>query len=274
MKLTLIDYPHHPLETLYTAYRVCYSAKPVSEIREEIDSGKISPEQIKKFLRDRFKTGHTSPLRQLHFVFVIEGVSRALTAQFNRHVIGVDRCEMSQRYVKINSSTDKYDYEDRTNKYPVITPDSIRNYPTNDDYPDDHPFEYFQDNIEAVFEDYDSMIGFYEVRQEDARYMLPMGTETREQFSMSLEAMQRFLDVRLCEKAQWEIRDMAWLMYKLMRKRFPLLSALLGVKCWANRLGYCDEHKSGYEACKWSRSRPHKADLMMMWKKSIKKRSD
>lgn len=257
MQLTLIDYPTKPLQTLYTAYRVCYSSKPVTEIIKEIESGEITQEEIKKFLRRMFKTGHTSPLRQLHFVFVMEGVSRVLTAQFNRHVIGVDRCEMSQRYIKIES-------ED--GKYPFIDP-GFKCYGYNPDYPDDNPDAIASEAVEALYGDYETLVDYHEVKQEDARYILPMGTESREQFSMSLEAMQHFLDVRLCECAQWEIRNVAWKMYKLMRKRFPLLSSLLGVKCWENRQGYCSEMKSKHTKCRWSKKRPHKSDLMKMWKR-------
>lgn len=252
MKLILIDYPHKPLETLYTAYRVCYSSKPVSEIIKEIESGKITQDQIKKFLRARFKTGHTAPLRQLHFVFVIEEVSRVLTAQFNRHVIGVDRCEMSQRYVKMNSLNMIYpDIEEKENT--VLTPHISQNF-------------VFKDSVYQSFETYKLLIDST-ITKEDARYILPAGTRSREQFSMSFEALQRFLDVRLCECAQWEIREMAWKMYKIMRKRFPLLSSLLGVKCWPNRIGYCDEEPNKYAKCRYAKSRPHKNELMKLYRK-------
>jgi thymidylate synthase (FAD) len=229
------------LEILYTAYRICYSSKPVSEIREEIKSGKITETQIKKFLRERFKTGHTSPLRQLHFVFTIEGVSRVLTAQFNRHTVGVDRCEMSQRYIKIKNN-------------PYVTPFNITDNKKAE--------ELFGTNMATDFEDYNNLIDMG-INQEDARYMLPMGTESREQFSISFEALQNFLDVRLCEKAQWEIRDAAWKIYKIMRKNFPFLSSALGIKCWSNRLGYCNEAK---KCDVWGKKRPNKEELMKLWK--------
>jgi len=256
MKINLI-YPLEQkplLEILYTAYRICYSSKPVSEIREEIKSGKITEKQIKKFLRERFKTGHTSPLRQLHFVFTIEGVSRVLTAQFNRHTIAVERAEMSQRYINIEDN-------------PVIVPESIKNCEVNKDYPEDNAESYFQESIEQAYDLYDSLIDFYKIPQEDARYGLPIGTESREQFSIGFEALQNFLDVRLCEKSQTEHRTMAWKIYKIMRKQFPFLSSALGIKCWENRLGYCDESQ---KCEKWGKKRPHKKELMRLWLDTIK----
>lgn len=251
MKLILI-YPldQKPLlNVLYTAYRVCYSSKPVSEILEDIIKGKITKTQIKKFLRERFKTGHTSPLRQIHFVFVIEGVSRVLTAQFNRHTIGVDRCEMSQRYTIPNG---------------YIIPNSINTNELRELGIDIHS------GMQSAYEDYRNMTNDFAVKHEDARYVLPIGVQSREQFSISFEAMRHFLDVRMCEMSQWEHREFAWILYKLMRKRFPFLASALGVKCWKNRLGYCDEDKKKHGICKWGKKRPHKRDLMKLWKRRNK----
>ena len=120
------------------------------------------------------------------------------------------------------------------------------------------------------------MLSFYDfctesgIRQEDARFALPMGTVSREQFSMGFQAMQQFLDVRMCERAQWEIREMAWQIYGLMKKAYPQFAKRLGIKCWENRGLACDEDIAAFEACKWSRSRPHKDQLTALWKASRK----
>jgi len=248
MKINLI-YPLEQkplLEILYTAYRICYSSKPVSEIRDEIRSGKISESQIKRFLRDRFRTGHTSPLRQLHFVFTIEEVSRVLTAQFNRHTVAVERCEMSQRYINTGGSHNMI--------FPqkwVDNLDEIRSHGINV-------------GVHSSFEDYNELVDQLNIPKEDARYILPMGTESREQFSIGFEALQNFLDVRMCSCAQTEHREMAWEIYRIMRKNFPFLSSTLGIKCWENRRGYCDESKKCEE---WGKKRPSKKELMKLWKK-------
>ena len=254
MQINLI-YPHSQkeiLEILYTAYRICYSKKTVSDIIEEIKSGKISETQIKKFLRARFKTGHTSPLRQIHFTFTIEGVSRVLTAQFNRHTIGVDRCEMSQRYVNL------------TNEVAAVIPESLESYDVKSHQ--SHPADFMLEFYREAFNKYTYMQGAWGIKAEDARYLLPMGSESREQATFSFEALQNFLDVRLCSQAQNEHKEMAWKMYKIMRKRFPFLSSALGIKCWSNRLGYCNEGEKQYCKCEWSKKRPHKIELMKLWK--------
>lgn len=237
-----------PVAVIYSAFRICYSKDDAAETWEKINSGAIARETMEDFVAEKLGTGHTSPLRQAQFVFVVDHISRACTAQFNRHHIGVEREEMSQRYVNFNKGIGAF-----------VTPPA-----------------YLED--EEVLSRWDQLqkdiVGFYDfatgkgIKQEDARFALPMGTVSREQFAMGFQAMQQFLDVRMCERAQWEIREMAWQMYKIMRKEFPTLGKRLGIKCWENRNLYCDEDYKAYQDCKWARSRPHKEDLREIWKQA------
>lgn len=252
LKVQFLGCTKDPVEVIYSAFRICYSRDNAIEMWDKIRSGAISKETMYKFVEEKIGTGHTSPLRQVQFVFVVDNISRACTAQFNRHHIGIEREEMSQRYVNFNKGIQSF-----------VTPPSL------------------QEN-EAVMERWDKLQGeiidFYNfctqqgIKQEDARFALPMGTVSREQFSMGFQAMQQFLDVRLCERAQWEIREMAWQIYKIMKKEFPTLAGRLGIKCWENRSLYCDEEYGNYKKCKWSKMRPHRNDLNDLWKES-KKRS-
>ncbi|MDX2470939.1 MAG: FAD-dependent thymidylate synthase [SAR324 cluster bacterium] len=254
LKVNFLGVSKDPVEVLYSAFRICYSKDDAVETWDKIKSGAIERQQMEKFVVDKLGTGHTSPLRQVNFVFVVDNVSRACTAQFNRHHIGIEREEMSQRYVDFNKGINA-----------VITPPSIQENPVI---------------LEKWTKLQGEMVGFYNdclaegIKKEDARFALPMGTVSREQFSMGFQAMQQFLDVRMCERAQWEIRDMAWQIYKIMKVEFPNLAERLGIKCWENRNIYCDEDYKAYKACMWSRSRPHKDDLTQLWKKEKKELRD
>ncbi|MDH5561536.1 MAG: FAD-dependent thymidylate synthase [Deltaproteobacteria bacterium] len=250
LKVSFLGCTKDPVAVTYSAFRICYSKDDAAETWRKINEGEITRESMEKFVNEKLGTGHTSPLRQIHFIFVIDNVSRALTAQFNRHHIGIEREEMSQRYVNFNKGIKVF-----------VTPPSI------------------QEN-ETVLPRWLSLqkeiLDFYNlcldnnIKQEDARFALPMGTVSREQFAMGFQAMQQFLDVRMCERAQWEIRDLSWKIYKIMKKEFPTLASKLGIKCWENRNLYCDEEHSAYKNCMWSRSRPHKNDLNDLWKKNKK----
>lgn len=246
VKVELLGCTKDPIEVIYSAFRICYSKDDAVETWNKMRSGAISKEEMSAFVKEKLGTGHTSPLRQVQFVFAVDNVSRACTAQFNRHHIGVEREEMSQRYVDFNKGINAF----------VTPPSFIEN-------------EEVLNRWEKL---QNEMIGFYNyctengVKKEDARFALPMGTVSREQFSMGFQAMQQFLDVRMCERAQWEIRDMAWQIYKIMKKEFPLLADRLGIKCWENRNLYCDEDYKGYCQCKWQKMRPHRDDLKTLWK--------
>ena len=235
-----------PVEVIYSSFRICYSHDSASELWAKIRNGEISQETMHEFVAEKLGTGHTSPLRQVQFVFVVDNVSRACTAQFNRHHIGIEREEMSQRYVNFNKGIHSF-----------VTPPSMQKDP--------EVLERWQALQQEIVEFY-NFCTQRGIKQEDARFALPMGTISREQFSMGFQAMQQFLDVRLCERAQWEIRDMAWQIYKIMKKEFPSLAARLGIKCWENRGLCCDEDYKHYQACKWSKMRPHRNDLSDLWK--------
>lgn len=248
LKVQFLGCSNNPVEVIYSAFRICYSQDNASEIWRKIREGEISKRKMESFLSKQLGTGHTSPLRQTHFVFVVDNISRAATAQFNRHHIGIERAEMSQRNVNFNRGIKAF-----------ITPDSFRK--------EEGVMERWRKLRDEVMEFYNYCLE-KGIRQEDARFALPMATVSREQFSMGFQAMQNFLDVRLCERAQWEIKEMAWRIYKIMRKEFPSLSRRLGIKCWQNRYFHCDEDYKAYQGCRWSKSRPHKKDLSRLWKMS------
>lgn len=96
-KVRLISATQQPLEVVYAAFRNCYSQKPPEEIWDKILSQEIDPTEIGEFIDEKLSTGHNSPLRLPNFVFIVDGVSRAFTAQFNRHTIGVGREEAEKR---------------------------------------------------------------------------------------------------------------------------------------------------------------------------------
>ena len=67
MEVKLVDYAQLPLEKLYAAFRTCYSSDTPIEVWEKIRTEKISHETIRKFIGERLKTGHASPLEQVVF---------------------------------------------------------------------------------------------------------------------------------------------------------------------------------------------------------------
>lgn len=230
-------------EITYTAFRNCYSPKTPIEIWDEIETNsKISEEQVNEFLKEKLKSKHMSPTRMVNFVFLIDGVSRSLTAQFNRHGIGVGRTEKSQRYVNF-LKTDA----------PFITPPS---------------FEKNEKVLEKWKEHQQNMIAFYsfclenDVPKEDARFGLGLGSTSAEVVGFSFESLQHFLKERLCLASQWEIRKLAHKMLKEVKRQHPLIGEYLGIKCERNVDGMCDEPLTRYEGCGMNKKVPHKEILL------------
>ena len=69
------------------------------------------------------------------------------------------------------------------------------------------------------------------VPAEDARYLLPNASATKIIVTMNARELRHFFALRCCNRAQWEIRDMACKMLNLAKKAAPLLFADAGPDC-------------------------------------------
>lgn len=254
----LIAVTEQPTDVIYTAFRNCYSNVPPQEVWESIQNGEIPKDIVDNFIDEKLSTGHNSPLRLVNFVFIVDGVSRAMTAQFNRHMIGIGREEVSQRYVDFSKGLKNF-----------IIPESFNNTMALEDYGYREGVtvtEAFKEITEVIQEFYEMCVDAG-IPKEDARFALPMATTSREVVSFTFEALQHFIDLRTCHRAQWEIRTTANLMLKEVKKAYPVLGKKLGTKCLSHRLGYCDEDYGAYCACKRSKIRPHKKHIEEFTKK-------
>ncbi|MEM4717186.1 MAG: FAD-dependent thymidylate synthase [Desulfurococcaceae archaeon] len=70
------------------------------------------------------------------------------------------------------------------------------------------------------------------VSYEDARYLLPQAVKTRVIMSMNArELVEVFLPLRMCTRAQWEIRMLAWGIWKQLMEIHPLVFKYTGPRC-------------------------------------------
>ncbi len=102
--------------------------------------------------------------------------------------------------------------------------------------------------------------------REDARFILPQAVRTKIVVTMNLRELKHFLGLRACERAQWEIREIAWKMLEEIAKNEelrPIIKwAKLGPRCI--QIGYCPEGELMPSGC-WKRTRER-------WKKFVKER--
>ena len=76
---------------------------------------------------------------------------------------------------------------------------------------------------------------------EDARYVLPNACETQLVVTMNARSLFNFFSLRCCNRAQWEIREMAWQTLALCKQAAPSLFEHAGPACVS---GACPEGKN------------------------------
>ena len=222
MKVILIRHTYSPEETVSLAAKLCYSKSTIEDLRE-----KISRKDQSEFIEKLMKMGHESVLEHTSFTFGIEGVSRVLLAQLTRHRIASFSVQ-SQRYVS---------YE---NGFGYIIPESIA--ALGDEAVEEYAAQ--METIENWYRGWQEKLGRQgEKSNEDARFVLPNACETRIIVTMNTRELLHFFSLRMCSRAQWEIRNMAEQMFLLCLQTAPSLFKNAGPSCLR---GSCPE---GEKSC-------------------------
>lgn len=217
-KVSLIKHTPEPEQTVALAARLCYSDADIDDLKQVTDS-----KDNAKFVNMLIKMGHMSPIEHVSFTFSIEGVSRALLAQITRHRIASFSVK-SQRYV----GADK--------KFNYIIPTAIEAL-------GDKAITRYRMQMEQMaewYKEWQDELGVGEKSNEDARFVLPNAAETKMIVTMNARELMHFFRLRCCNRAQWEIRAVAWLMLKECIKVAPNLFAASGAACVS---GPCSEGK-------------------------------
>ena len=214
----LLSYTIAPLETVTIAAKRCYS--PLSNedlIRQVLD---VSDEENGRFINSVMKTGHMSTIEHVSFSFIVGGVSRALLAQATRSRIASFSVQ-SQRYVEMDDGMT------------YIMPPSI------EALGDEAMAEYAAQMC--------TMHQWYKgwrdkgIEPEDARFVSPQAAETRYILTMNARELFHLFSLRSCERAQWEIREVADMMLEICQMVSPEIFKTAGPSCV--QTGKCPEGK-------------------------------
>lgn len=231
MKVKLINKPEDIISIIYTSARTCYNAGSPIDMWNDVYNIPVSKKM--KLIKSVILSGHTSTLEHANFTWCIEGVSRAVLAQISRHR-HISLSVQSQRYVEIKENIEDIDtllmhldagketLMSIASKYFVDVNESnylvyIRN---------------LLDYLEAIQKGY---------KPEDARMFLPNATKTNMVISMNLRELIHICNLRLCTRAQLEIRKMVKEMALTIIEKEQWLQEYLQPSC--ERLGYCPESK-------------------------------
>lgn len=213
MNVELLYCTPDPERAIATAARLCYAPVGASELMETMTEA-----QVDKVLNTILGSGHFSTLEHASFTFAIDGVSRALTHQLVRHRLASYN-QQSQRYVKYNDGIE------------TIKPASVKENPQAE--------AVFDQAISAATDAYKKLLDMG-IPAEDARFLLPNAAETKIVVTMNARELLHFFNHRCCNRAQWEIREMAWKMVELVKPLAPRVFAKAGAPCIA---GPCPEGK-------------------------------
>ena len=212
MKVTLIAHTPEPEKVIASAGKLCYSS---SDIESLMDG--LTTEKTESFIKKLTDLGHQSPLEHCSFTFGIEGVSRALTHQLVRHRIA-SYSQKSQRYVKEG----QFDY---------IIPPSIT--------ADEKVHRIYKKHMEDAQYIYNYLLE-KGIPPEDARFVLPNACETKIIVTMNIRSLLHFFEERCCNRAQWEIRELAKQMLGICKGIAPNIFKNAGASCVR---GKCKEGK-------------------------------
>lgn len=236
MNVVLIAHTPSPEKVVAASAKLCYSQVGVSEISEE-----LSDAQAGSFVEKLMNFGHYSPLEHVSFTFAVEGVSRVLTHQLVRHRIA-SYSQQSQRYVKL----EQFEY--------IIPPaiaadENCRFIFENAMASDQKTYDLLVTNLEKIYFNKYLNEGFSEKKAEamaeksaieDARFVFPNACETKIAITMNARSLINFFNHRCCNRAQWEIRNLADEMLKIVKACAPSLFEQVGPKCL---VGPCPEGK-------------------------------
>ena len=232
-RVTLLAHTPEPEKIVASAAKLCYSPASISNLMDGLTEDKTA-----SFVEMLAEIGHESPIEHASFTFGIEGVSRSLLAQLTRHRIASYSVQ-SQRYV-------------REKLFEYVVPPAIEGIPeAKAEYLQamEEDQRHYQRLTQLLKEKYiEEMRGQGKVDEraaekraiEDARFVLPNSCATKLICTFNARSLLNFFAHRCCNRAQWEIRDVAIQMLRLARQAAPHIFSHAGPPCL---FGPCPEGK-------------------------------
>ena len=176
----------------------------------------------RKLVKFLVKNKHWSPFRHIIVQFHIKAPEFVMR-QWYKHVVGIETTS--------SSMTKDHAWNEISGRYVPVTdfykPTNWRAQSENNKQASEGSIEK-QDEATKIFDGImQSIVGTYEkllelgVAKEQARLILPLNQYTEVYWTASFQAIMNFIELRDEDTAQWEIRQYAIAMKKMMMELYP-----------------------------------------------------
>ncbi|MEO0246725.1 MAG: FAD-dependent thymidylate synthase [candidate division WOR-3 bacterium] len=176
-------------------------------------------ESNKKLLVKLLEMGHFSPFEQQVFRFKIEEIPMYIGEQLLRHRIA-SPLKRSFRYTSPDKGT-KIEYTPESLNKIVHIPPEFFNLRESHIEKREELLEQVVDHVKRSIELYQKLVESG-LRKEAARTVLPAGLRTSLYWTINMRSLMNFLEQRLHPKAQWEMRELAKAVTKILYRVVPL----------------------------------------------------
>ncbi|MEB3859904.1 MAG: FAD-dependent thymidylate synthase [Desulfurococcales archaeon] len=252
IRVELVSYTLNGPELVASASKVSLSRKPLEEVLS------LDPGEVETWIVETYRRMHFSPWEHSVYTFVVDGLSRVASHQLVRHRIasytqqsmrytegylrdmaleasrllsmgcpGKPRGEASKAYACYSKALEAASRDLGGDELIAI---AWKAYVAPPRIARRALVEYYRGLVRASAEYYRLLsMG---VSKEDARFLIPHAVRTRITVTMNArELVQTFFPLRMCTKAQWEIRLIAWMLWRELSKVHPLLFMWAGPSC-------------------------------------------
>ncbi len=253
IRVRLVSYTVDGERLVAASSKVSLSRKPIEDILS------ISEGEVEEWIRETYKRMHFSPWEHSVYTYIVDGLSRVASHQLVRHRIA-SYTQQSHRYTEGYLRDMALEASRLTGRECPAKPkgqsaEAYRCYSralmeASEALGDGEAIkvgwrayvpppriarrgllgDYYRSLIRATGEYYRLLsMG---VAREDARLLIPHAVRTRIVVTMNArELVQSFLPLRMCTKAQWEIRHIAWSLWRELVRVHPRLFKWAGPSC-------------------------------------------
>jgi thymidylate synthase (FAD) len=257
MNVKLIANTENPELVIATAAKLCYSASNIKDLMDNLTTN-----NIEGFIQMLADMGHESPFEHVSFTFAVEDVSRVLEQQLTRHRIASYSIQ-SGRYVERGNAEFYMPGDIKENEEAKsIYMDIIEG--TKDAYEKiwqallhQYLITYYESNSKLKIlnigdrdvcfkffsEDKDLKIIYNKYKKkavENARMVFPNSLKTKIIFTMNARTLFNFFAHRCCNRAQDEIKELAYILLAIVKGVAPNIFKNAGPHC--KTLKYCPEN--------------------------------